>query len=477
MGDTDSLAFLDATAQARLVRDGELTASELLESAIERTERVNSSINAVITPMYEHARELAAGQIPDGPFSGVPFLMKDFLAEYAGFRFTEGSAFLKDFVADHDTELVSRYKAAGLITFGKTNAPEMAIGVTTEPRLFGPSRNPWDTSRTTGGSSGGAAAAVAAGIVPMAHGNDAGGSIRIPASCCGLFGLKPTRGRNPLGPSFGDLFSGLVAEHVLTRSVRDSAAVLDATGGPATGEPYWAPEPERPFADEVRARPRKLRIAFSTRAPLGDEIHADCVAAVRESAELCADLGHKVVEVAPEFDAELLWHSFTNVIASGAAYALKHWERRTGREATEESFEPFLWALTERGRGISAPDYLLVVEDMQRVAREVAVFFEDHDVWLTSTLGQPPAPLGSFTFDQGDPFELRRKMATFSPYTYISNVTGQPAMTVPLSWNDDGLPIGSHFVGRYGDEATLLRLAAQLEAARPWSHRRPPVSA
>lgn len=477
MGDTDSLAFLDATAQARLVRDGELTASELLESAIARTERINPSINAVITPMYGHARELAAGQIPGGPFSGVPFLMKDFLAEYAGFRFTEGSAFLKDFVADHDTELVSRYKAAGLITFGKTNAPEMAIGVTTEPRLFGPSRNPWDKSRTTGGSSGGAAAAVAAGIVPMAHGNDAGGSIRIPASCCGLFGLKPTRGRNPLGPSFGDLFSGLVAEHVLTRSVRDSAAVLDATGGPATGEPYWAPEPERPFADEVGAGPRKLRIAFSTRAPLGDEVHADCVTAVRESAELCADLGHEVVEAAPEFDAELLWQSFTNVIASGAAYALKHWERRTGREATEESFEPFLWALTERGRGISAPDYLLVVEDMQRVAREVAVFFKDHDAWLTSTLGQPPAPLGSFTFDQGDPFELRRKMAAFSPYTYISNVTGQPAMTVPLYWNDDGLPIGSHFVGRYGDEATLLRLAAQLETARPWSHRRPPVSA
>ena len=239
MGDTDSLAFLDATAQARLVRDGEFTASELLESAIARTERINPSINAVITPMYGHARELAAGQIPGGPFSGVPFLMKDFLAEYAGFRFTEGSAFLKDFVADHDTELVSRYKAAGLITFGKTNAPEMAIGVTTEPRLFGPSRNPWDKSRTTGGSSGGAAAAVAAGIVPMAHGNDAGGSIRIPASCCGLFGLKPTRGRNPLGPSFGDLFSG--------HAVRDKVSVLSVPGHAVPSSPTLAGD-EAPLA-------------------------------------------------------------------------------------------------------------------------------------------------------------------------------------------------------------------------------------
>src|SRR6185369_9512325 len=275
---------------------------ELIDAAIERIERINPAINAVVTPMFDSARDAASGKLPDGPFTGVPFLLKDLLASYAGVRMTSGSAFLHDFVPTHDSELVARYKRAGLIVVGKTNTPEYGIMPTTEPALFGPSRNPWDVTRATGGSSGGSAAAVASGMVPFAHGNDGGGSIRIPASCCGLFGLKPTRARNPLGPDFGDMFSGLVAEHALTRTVRDSAALLDATSGPDVGDPYHAPAPARPFLHEVGVEPRKLRIAVATSTPSGSPLHPDCVAAVKDAAKLCSDLGHNVEEASPKLD-------------------------------------------------------------------------------------------------------------------------------------------------------------------------------
>jgi amidase len=426
--------------------------------------------------MYDYAREQALGPMPDVPFAGVPFLLKDFLAECGGVRFTEGTAFLRDYVPDEDSELVKRYKRAGLIIVGKTNTPELAIGITTEPRLFGPTHNPWDTDRTPGGSSGGSGAAVAAGVVPMAHGNDAGGSIRVPASCCGVFGFKPTRARNPLGPHYGDIFTGLAVEHALTRSVRDSAALLDATAGPDLGDPYWAPPPERPFVQEVGAQPGRLRIALSSQTPLGKEVHPDCVAAVRDAAALCEELGHDVVEAAPAFDGELAWQSFTTVLCAGFAWAIDAWGRRTGRTPTSEFFEPFVWSFTQRGRELSAPDYLLALQDLQKLTRDIARFFVDYDIWLTPTLGEPPVPLGTFKFSMEDPFELRRRMATFAPFTYISNATGQPAMSVPLSWNSEGLPVGIHFVGRFGHEATLFRLAAQLEEARPWANRRPPVS-
>ncbi|MCP4667725.1 MAG: amidase, partial [Deltaproteobacteria bacterium] len=300
MSKLEDLALLDATAQADLVRRKEVKASELVEAAIDRIERVNPELNAVVTPMYDEARDAVKAGPTDGPFAGVPFLLKDLLAAYKGVRMTLGSTLMRDFVPDHDSELVRRLKRAGLVIVGKTNTPEFGILPTTEPRLFGPCRNPWDRERTTGGSSGGSAAAVAAGMVPMAHGNDGGGSIRIPASCCGLFGLKPTRGRNPLGPDFGDIMGGLVAEHAITRSVRDSARLLDATSGPDVGDPYWAPPAERPFAQEVGADPGRLRIAFTVEATTGVEIHADCVNAVKDAAGLCAELGHEVVEAAPE---------------------------------------------------------------------------------------------------------------------------------------------------------------------------------
>ena len=474
---SDETALLDGIGQAELVRRREVTSLELVEAAIERIERLNPTLNAVVTPMYDEARAVASGPLPDGRLAGVPFLLKDFLAEYAGVRFTEGTEFLSDYVPAEDSELVRRYKAAGLVFVGKTNTPEFAIGPTTEPRLFGPTRNPWDTSRTPGGSSGGAAAAVAAGMVAIAHGNDAGGSIRQPAACCGVFGLKPTRGRNPLGPHYGDIFSGLVSEHVLTRSVRDSAAVLDATSAPDVGDPYPAPPPARPFLDEVGADPGSLRIAFSGEPLLGTEVHQDCLGALRDAADLCSGLGHRVEEAAPVIDGQALWQAFTTVLAAGFAWGISDWARRTGRTPTPEQFEPFVWSYTERGRSLSASDYLLAVQDLQAVARQVARFFESYDVWLTPTLGEPPVPLGTFAFDGGDPFEVRRRMTRFSAFSYLSNVTGQPAMSVPLYWNADGLPLGSHFAGRFGEEGTLFRLAAQLESARPWTHRRPLVSA
>ena len=476
MATLDDVTHLDAMGQAELVRHKQVKPIELVDAAIEHIERLNPALNAVITPMYDLARQAASGTIPEGPFAGVPFLLKDFLAEYAGVRFTESSAFLRDFVPDEDTELVKRYKRAGLVVVGKTNTPEFAIGVTTEPRLFGPTHNPWDTSRTPGGSSGGAGAAVASRMVAMAHGNDAGGSIRIPASCCGVFGLKPTRARNPLGPHYGDVFSGGVAEHVLTRSVRDSAALLDATAGPVLGDPYPAPTPVRPFLEEVNADAGRLRIGFTTQTPLGTEVHSDCATVVHKAADLCTELGHEVVEASPTFDAELLWQSKTKLLSVGVAWGIEDWARRTGRTPTDKMFEPFVWAFRDRAREISAPEYLLIVQDLQRISRDIARFFVDYDMWLTPTLGTPPVPLGTFSYDEGDAFELRRRMAAFSPYTYIANVTGQPAMSVPLHWNADGLPVGTQFFGRFGDEAGLFRLAAELELARPWGERRPPVS-
>ena len=470
------LASLDATAQAELVRRREVTPLELLEAAIARVEKVNPAINAVVFKMYDQARAAARAPLPAGPLSGVPFLLKDFLAEYAGVPFTEGTAYLGNYIPAEDSELVRRYKRAGLVFFGKTNTPEFAVGPTTEPRLFGPTRNPWDTGRTAGGSSGGAAAAVAAGMVPMAHGNDAGGSIRVPAACCGVFGLKPTRARVPLGPHYGDLISGLVAEHALTRSVRDSAALLDAVSGPDQGDPYWAPPPARPFAAEVAAPAGKLRIAFSTRTITGAEISPQCVAAVEDAASLCAHLGHEVVEAMPKIDAERFFLAFTSVLAAGFTCAIDDWTRRLGRAPTEDLFEPFVWAFTGRGRQFTAPQYLLAVQDLQRISRTVAHFFADHDVWLTPMLGEPPVPLGTFAYRPGtDPFELRRKMARFTPFSYFANATGQPAMAVPTYWTPEGLPVGNQYIGRFGDEATLFRLASQIEAERPWARRHPPV--
>jgi amidase len=471
----NELALLDATDQAELVRRGQVTPIELVDAAIARIEQLNPSFQAAVTPMFEIARDIARGPLPNGPFRGVPFLLKDLIAAYGGVRMTAGSLSLQDFVPDHDSELVVRLKRAGLVILGKTNTPEFGILPTTEPRLFGPTPNPWELKRTSGGSSGGSAAAVALGMVAMAHGNDGGGSIRIPASCCGLFGLKPTRGRNPLGPDFGDIMSGLVAEHAVTRSVRDSAALLDATAGPDAGDPYWAPPPARPFLEEVSANPGKLRIAFTTASPTGVPIDSDCACAVEDAAKLSSELGHEVSEATPLLDATLLVKSFMTLWTVGVAEEIEAVALMSGRKQAPQQYEELTWALAERGRAISGASYLMAVSALQSIARQIAQFFLHYDVWLTPTLAEPPLELGSFEARNDNPlFGLERALA-WVPFTPICNATGQPAMSVPLYWNAEGLPIGAHFVGRFGDEATLFRLAGQLERSRPWVSRRPTV--
>ncbi|MBI3993884.1 MAG: amidase [Candidatus Lambdaproteobacteria bacterium] len=473
----DELAFMDATAQAELVRRKALSPLELVEAAIERIERLNPRLNAVITPMYDLARRAAGGALPEGPFRGVPMVLKDLVAEYAGVRLCEGSAFLREYVSPHDSELVARYKRAGLVIVGKSNTPEFGSLPTTEPALFGPTRNPWDVARTPGGSSGGSAAAVASGMVPVGHANDGGGSIRVPASCCGLVGLKPTRARNPLGPDYGDGPGGVIHEHVVTRSVRDTAAILDCTAGPDTGAPYMAPPPARPFLREVGADPGRLRIALSTAPLTGIGVHDDCAGAARDVARLCAQLGHTVEEAAPRVSIADIGDKFAVLWVAFVAWAVRDWERRTGRTPTADQFEPGNWIMVELDARRRASDYLLAVQDLQRLAREVAAFCEGYDVWLTPTLAQPPMPLGYFDHDRADKSRSKRRQAEYSNFTMITNITGQPSITLPLTWNAAGLPIGTHFTARYGDEATLLRLAAQLEAARPWAGRRPPVAA
>lgn len=311
----------------------------------------------------------------------------------------------------------------------------------------------------------------------MAHGNDGGGSIRIPASCCGIFGLKPTRGRNPLGPHYGDIFNGLVSEHALTRSVRDSAALLDATSGPDLGDPYCAPSSDRPFIQELGKDPGKLRIAYTTKAATGVTVHDDCIKATESAAKICEDLGHIVENVDLELDGDLFTEAFITLWLAGTAWSIDDWARKTGKEPSKEDFEPLTWALQEMGRDYSASTYLLALQDLQKISREVARYFVDHDLFLTPTIAEPPVPLGTFDSTPDNPLEGLFRSATFVPFTPVCNVTGQPAMSLPLYWNDEGLPVGVHFIGRFGDEATLFRMACQLEKARPWADRRPPLSA
>jgi amidase len=475
---SDDTTWLDATGQAELVRTGQASPAELVDAAIARIEKLNPELNAVIHQLFERARAGAAGSLPDGPFRGVPILLKDLGAELKGTPFCEGSDFAGGYTSTVTQELTLRFQRAGFVVCGKTNTPEFGILPTTEPRRFGPSRNPWNTAHSTGGSSGGSAAAVASGMVPVAHANDGGGSIRIPASCCGLVGLKPTRARVSSAPQYGDLMGGLVAEHVVTRSVRDSAAILDAVAGPVPGDPYCAP-PLRgeSFLTAASAAPGSLRIALMTASPTGSEVHADCVTAAERAAALCQTLGHSITPVSLDIDGDAFTMHFVNVWAAGNAWVLTDWEERVGRKATEEDVEPLTWSLVQMGRSIDAGMYLKSMQELQKATRQVAAVFEEVDVLLTPTLGEPPAPLGTFVSPAEEPLNGLFRAAAYVPFTPPFNVTGQPALSLPLHWNESGLPIGSHFVGRFGDEETLLSLAAQLEQAAPWAERRPPVSA
>ncbi len=472
-------AAYDGLGLAALVADGAVTPAELVEEAIARIEKHNPTLNAVIYRIDDQARANAARSATagerGGAFRGVPFLLKDILGNYAGVPTTAGCRFMRGVPAAHDDTLVARYKAAGLIVLGKTNAPECGILPTTESVLYGPCHNPWNVQYSTGGSSGGSAAAVAAGIVPLAHTNDGGGSIRIPAACCGLVGLKPTRARNPMGPDIGDFANGLAVDHVVSRSVRDTAAALDCTHGSEPGDPYWAPPVPRPFLDEARTPPGCLRIAFSTRAPSGVPLHPECVAAVKATAKLLEDLGHVVEDAAPEIDSGMLMRAFMTVFMSAHAWVIDAFALLNGRTPTEKDFEGFTWSIYQQGKQLTAPQYLLAIAMLQRISRQIATFHQTYDCWLTTTLGAPPLALGTVDVNERDIMKGFAPLVDYVPFTPIQNATGQPAISLPLHWTRDGLPVGVMFAGRFGDEATLLRLAGQLEQARPWQHRHPPI--
>ncbi|HEX9308787.1 MAG TPA: amidase [Anaeromyxobacter sp.] len=484
---------LDALALAELVARREVTALELLEAALERADARNPALNAIVARYDDEARRRAAAPLPAGPLSGVPFLVKDLLAAWKGHPLTGSSRLLDGFVPDEDSEVVRRLERAGLVLFGQTNTPELGILGTTEPELRGPTRNPWAPERSAGGSSGGSAAAIAGRIVPAAHGNDGGGSLRIPASACGIFGLKPTRGRVSVAPRFGEVFSGLAIDGALSRSVRDSAAILDVLAGPVPGDPYAAPPPARPFSAEVGAPPGRLRIAVTHESFFGKTTAPECREAVLDAARLLASLGHEVVEARPPFSRDALVHAYIVALAATTAADVELAARATGRRPGPGLLEPETWALVAGGEVLSAKDLVLAEYEMQRAARAIAGFFEAHDVLLTPTLAHPPLPLGAVAATPLERLALRvlarvRSRALLEKffaevsgrsfeatgYTMPFNQTGQPAMSVPLHWTADGTPIGVQAVARFGDEATLFRLAAQLEQARPWADRMPP---
>ena len=470
------LARLDAIGQAELVRRGEVSALELVDAAIDRIEALNPRLNAVVTTLFDHAREAATKPLPGGPLAGVPYLLKDLGATLAGTRQTSGSRALRDHVSEFDTEIAVRHRRAGLIAVGKANTPELGNHSTTEPELFGPTRNPWNPGLTTGGSSGGSAAAVASGMVAVAHANDGAGSIRIPASCCGLVGLKPTRGRNSWAPA-GEALSGLAVEHAVTRSVRDSAAILDATSGPVPGDPFLLPRPERPFLAEVGRDPGKLRIAWTAEPPIDALVDPACAAAARDTAGLLERLGHDVEEARPEFDGEVLIEPLVRVWAVANQGAARDAARRLGRPLERDELEITTWELVEYAACFDGADLVTALDELATASRAIAPFFERYDAWVTPTLAQPPLPLGILNRSHGGAVEWWRFDCGFNHWNPIANVTGQPAISLPLGWTDDGLPVGSLIFGRFADEATLFRLAGQLQAARPWADRRPLINA
>ena len=465
----------DALGLAELVRRGDVKPEELLETAVAVYEERNPALNAVVIPMIEEARTALEVGLPDGPLRGVPYLLKDLHLLFAGTRTTNGCAMFADQVADHDSELVSRYKQAGLVVFGKTASPEFGLCTTTESKLFGVTNNPWKAGHTAGGSSGGSASAVAAGIVPAANASDGGGSIRIPASCCGLFGLKPSRGRIPFGPDAGEGWNGMSSIHAVTRSVRDSAALLDAVCAPEVGAPYSAPKQDRPYLEDAGVNPGKLRIAVQTRAFNGVDVHPDCVAAVEQAAELCRTLGHEVVDRPLELDWQPLGDAARIVIAAHLRATLDARAEQLGRELAQDDVEPMAWfmakAIVDRG----ANEYARSVKLIHQSSRIVEAFLEDIDVLLTPTMATPPAELGKLSLSNPNVQEFIACLAESTAFTQLFNASGNPSASIPLHWNEAGLPVGTQWTARYGDEATLFRLAAQFETAQPWFERRPPL--
>lgn len=493
-GPTDPFVDLDATALAALVRDGEASPTELVDAAISRIEALNPQINAVINERFERARAEAAGPLPDGPFRGVPILVKDLGAAMAGEPYHVGNQLLKeiDYRPAEDGYLIRRLKAAGFVILGRTNTPEFGSTCTTEPLAYGPSRNPWNTDHSTGGSSGGSAAAVAARTVPVAHASDGGGSIRIPASECGLFGLKPSRGRISRGPQAGEGWAGASTDGVVSLTVRDSAALLDILAGWEPGDPYTAPPPPQPWAGELSTAPGRLRIGLHTEHQIpGLSIAPEVAAAVQKSAEQLEALGHEVVEAAPPalLEPEFLMH-YGTIVSTAMTRQLQEIGRLAGREVTEADVEPANWVNAQNGSATSGVDYLAALEWMHAHGRRMASWWrggfgadraiaenaEGFDLLLTPTIGTLPPPIGYLGQQPGeDPGASMVRLIEVIPFTAQFNTCGQPAMSLPMSWSESGLPIGSQLAAAYGREDLLFRVAAQVEAAHPWTDRRPPL--
>lgn len=465
----------DAVALAALVACGEVRAEELLDLAIARRAEVEDRLNTTTVDDEAFARRTLENGVPDGPFAGVPFLLKDLYAFLKATRISNGSRLVRAFEAGHDSTLVTRLRGAGLVIFGKTNSPEFGLNVTTEPVLHGPTRNPWNPAHIAGGSSGGSAAAVAAGIVPVAHATDGGGSIRIPASCCGLVGLKPSRQRNPTGPDLGEGWNGLACGHVLSRSVRDSAYILDATNGPEPGDIYACPPPQAGFREALDLHPAGLRVALMPDAPLGGAVHEDCREAARITARRLEDMGHHVEEAGPELDGEALRGAMLTIVCANVANDLPFWAKATGRPVDGDHLERCTLAMYERGRSLSAVDLVRALQATQRAARSFGRFFERHDLLLTPTLGLPPAKLGWLDQDMDDVELYFERQMQQVPFTQLANMTGLPSISLPMHWNADGLPIGAMLGARLGRDDLLLTIAARLEEAHPWQHHRPPL--
>ena len=483
----------DGLGLAELIRKKKVSPGELVEEAISRIETHNPKINAVVHKLYERARTAAKGKLPDGPFQGVPFLIKDLHATLEGLPTSHGTKLWKNVPAKITTEIVKRWEASGAIVVGRTNTPEFGLLPYTESDTLGPALNPWDTTRSPGGSSGGSGAAVAARMVPLASGGDGGGSIRIPSSACGIFGLKPTRGRTPTGPVIGESWSGFDIDHVLTRSVRDSAAMLDATQGADVGAPYIIPE-AGPFLKEVGRKPGKLKIAFSTKPMLGKSVHADCIKGVEETVALLKDLGHEVVEDAPVVNGEEFSYRFLTILAGQIRADIEEAAEAAGKKVSMDDFDITTFGTGLFGTILKASDYARAMRYLQSVSREIGRFFEGYHALLTPVLSQPPGKIGALKPSASEQSQIKliartgatwileamnviRPLAAqtyeFIPWTPVFNVTGQPAMSVPLHWNEAGLPIGMHFISKWGDETTLFRLAGQLEKAKPWFDKAP----
>jgi Asp-tRNA(Asn)/Glu-tRNA(Gln) amidotransferase A subunit family amidase len=476
MGSFREYESYDAVGLAELVARGDVRPQELLDEAIERMERRNPAINAVVIPMLDEAAAALRGGTPAGVLGGVPFLLKDLTLETAGVRTTHGSQLFAAHVAERDSELVRRYRRAGLVTFGKTHSSEFGVTTSSESRLFGNTRNPWDGALSAGGSSGGAAAAVAAGIVPAANASDGGGSIRVPASCCGLVGLKPTRARVPMGPALAENWAGMSSIHAVSRSVRDTAVLLDATCGPAVGDPYMAPAPAGPFQAEVGRAPGRLRIAVQSVTFAGAELHPDCKAAVEDAAGLCRELGHEVRDVRVDLAGEALPAASLAVIGTCVRTAVEDRLRLLGRALAADDLEPNTALLVEMARQVTAADYVRATRELHHAGRRVAAFFESADLLLTPTMPDPPRRLGELSLSNPDVVGFQSNVQRSIAFTSLFNASGTPAVSLPLFWTAAEVPIGVQFAGRFGDEATLLRLAGQLEQARPWFARRPPLA-